>query len=108
VEAKKHGDRWGDDKALEAALVHSISRFRDPGRGQGLAAIKKFVKDRQGKISIRSGTARITSVPPWDNDVPMAEGLAPLPGAQMQIVIPEQEGGQPGERANGRTGGGKR
>jgi anti-sigma regulatory factor (Ser/Thr protein kinase) len=105
VEAKKHGDRWDDGKALEAALVHGISRFRDPGRGQGLAAIKKYVVDWKGKISIRSGTARFTFVPPWDDDVPLAEGLAAFPGSQMQIVIPEQ--GETGGRANGRTGGGK-
>lgn len=91
VEARKHGDRWDDGKALEAALVHGISRFRDPGRGQGLAAIKKYVLDWKGKISVRSGTARFTFVPPWDDDIPLAEGLAPFPGSQMQIVIPAQE-----------------
>jgi anti-sigma regulatory factor (Ser/Thr protein kinase) len=107
VEAKKHGDRWDDGKALDAALVHSISRFRDPGRGQGLAAIKKYVRDWKGKLSVRSGTARLTFVPDWDDDVPLAEGLAPFPGSQMQIVIPEQDG-QTGGRADGRAGGGKR
>jgi len=103
VEAKKHGERWDDGRALEAALVHGTSRFRDPGRGQGLAAIKKYVLDWKGKISIRSGTARFTFVPPWDDDVPLAEGLAAFPGSQMQIVIPEQDG-QTGGRADGRRG----
>lgn len=106
VEAKKHGDRWDDRAAIEAALVHGTSRYRDPGRGQGLAGIKKFVLDWKGKISIRSGTARLTFVPAWDDDdVPMAKGLAPFPGSQVQIVIPEQ--GEAGGRAEGRTGGGK-
>jgi len=108
VEAKQHGDRWDDRTAIEAALVHGTSRFRDPGRGQGLAGIKKFVLDWKGKISIRSGTARFTFVPAWDHhDVPMAEGLAPLPGSQMQIVIPEQEGGQSVGRSVGRAGPGR-
>jgi anti-sigma regulatory factor (Ser/Thr protein kinase) len=103
VEAKKHGERWDDGKALEAALVHGTSRYRDPGRGQGLAAIKKYVHDWKGKISVRSGTARFTFVPPWDEDVPLAEGLAMFPGSQMQIVIPDQEHGQ----SVGRAGPGK-
>jgi anti-sigma regulatory factor (Ser/Thr protein kinase) len=98
VGGRLHGDRWDDGRALEAALVHGTSRFRDRGRGQGLAAIKKYVLDWKGKISIRSGTARFTFVPPWDDDVPLAEVLPLFPGAQMQIVIPEQGG----ERGAGR------
>ncbi len=91
TEARRHGDRWNDRTALESALIHGVSRFRDPGRGQGLSGIKHFLQDWQGKISIRSGTARLSIVPPWDDDVPMAEGLPFFPGAQLQIVIPAQE-----------------
>ena len=40
--AKRFGERWGDGAALEAALIQGVSRFRDPGRGQGLAGIKGF------------------------------------------------------------------
>ncbi|HEX9167260.1 MAG TPA: ATP-binding protein [Gemmatimonadales bacterium] len=101
VEAKKHGDRWDDGKALEAALVHGTSRFRDPGRGQGLGSIKKYVLHWSGKLSVRSGTARFTFVPPWDDDVPLAEGLAPFPGSQVQIVMPEQAEGRRGGGAEG-------
>lgn len=90
-EARKHGERWGDAAALEAALIHSVSRFRDPGRGQGLAAIKRYLATWRGKISIRSGTARLSIVPAWDDDVPLAEGLPFFPGAQIQIVVPAQE-----------------
>jgi anti-sigma regulatory factor (Ser/Thr protein kinase) len=93
AEARKYGDRWGDAAALEAALIHNVSRFRDPGRGQGLAMIKRFLGAWGGKISIRSGTARLSIVPSWDDDVPLAEGLAFFPGSQLQIVIPEQETG---------------
>jgi anti-sigma regulatory factor (Ser/Thr protein kinase) len=91
TEAPKHGDRWSDAVAVEAALIHSVSRYRDPGRGQGLAAIKKFVTDWKGKISIRSGTARLTLAPPWDEDELVAKDLAYLPGSHLQIVIPAQE-----------------
>jgi hypothetical protein len=39
-------------------------------------------------MSIRSGTARIAMVPSWDEDVPLKDGLAMFPGAQLQVVIP--------------------
>jgi hypothetical protein len=42
-----------------------------------------------GKVSVRSGTARIAIVPTWDEDDVMKEDLAPFPGAQVQITIPE-------------------
>ncbi len=88
--AKRFGDRWGDGTALEAALIQGVSRFRDPGRGQGLAFIKRFLDQWEGKISIRSGTARLSIVPPWDEDVPLSERLPFFPGSQVQITIPAQ------------------
>lgn len=92
TQARRFGDRWGDGAALEAAVIQNVSRFRDPGRGQGIAGIKRYLSRWAGKLSIRSGTARIAIVPPWDDDEPMTENLAPFPGAQVQIVIPAQEG----------------
>jgi anti-sigma regulatory factor (Ser/Thr protein kinase) len=89
--AKRFGDRWGDGAALEAALIQGVSRFRDPGRGQGLAFIKRFLEQWEGKISIRSGTARLSIVPPWDEDVPLTEHLPFFPGAQVQIIIPAEQ-----------------
>ena len=88
--AKRFGERWGDGAALEAALIQGVSRFRDPGRGQGLAFIKRFLDQWEGKISIRSGTARLSIIPPWDEDVPLSENLPYFPGAQVQIIIPAQ------------------
>jgi anti-sigma regulatory factor (Ser/Thr protein kinase) len=88
--AKRFGERWGDGAALEAALIQGVSRFRDPGRGQGLAFIKRFLDQWEGKISIRSGSARLSIIPPWDEDVPLSENLAYFPGAQVQIIIPAQ------------------
>ena len=90
-EAKKVGDRWGDAAAIESALLHGVSRFRDAGRGQGLAGIKRYLVRWQGKISIRSGTARVSVRPEWDDDVPLAEHLPFFPGSQLQITIPAQE-----------------
>ncbi|MGK2963949.1 MAG: ATP-binding protein [Gemmatimonadaceae bacterium] len=83
-------DRWGDRMALEESVMRGATRFRDPGRGQGLAGVKKFIGTWDGKFSVRSGTARIAVVPEWDQDEPMLENLAPFPGSQVQITIPER------------------
>lgn len=87
---RRLGDRWDDAQALEEAVIRGVSRFRDPGRGQGLAGVRRYVGRWEGKLSVRSGTARIAIVPKWDDDVPLDEKLPPFPGAQMQITIPEQ------------------
>jgi Histidine kinase-like ATPase domain len=90
AQSKRFGERWGDAAALEAALIQGVSRFRDPGRGQGLAGIRRYLARWDGKIAIRSGTARIAIVPQWDDDVPLKDGLPAFPGAQVLIIIPEQ------------------
>jgi anti-sigma regulatory factor (Ser/Thr protein kinase) len=90
---RTRSDRWDDAMALEEAVVRGVSRFRDPGRGQGLAGVRRYVGRWDGKLSVRSGTARIAIVPTWDDDVALREGLSPFGGAQMQITIPERTGG---------------
>jgi anti-sigma regulatory factor (Ser/Thr protein kinase) len=84
----RFGDRWADATALEAAFIHGLTRFPDSGRGQGIQQIRKQVRRWDGSISIRSGTARIADVPDWDDAPPLADGLAPFPGAQINIVLP--------------------
>jgi anti-sigma regulatory factor (Ser/Thr protein kinase) len=84
--------RWGDATALEEAVVNGVSRFRDRSRGQGLAGAKKYVGRWNGKLSVRSGTARISIVPSWDDDNPLDENLAPFAGSQVQVIIPEAVG----------------
>ncbi len=86
--AARFGDRWSDATALEAAFIHGVTRFRDPGRGQGLKQIRARVGRWGGKIAIRSGTARIADIPPWDDAPPLEKDLAPFPGAQILIVLP--------------------
>jgi hypothetical protein len=90
--AKEHsarfGERWSDATALEAAFIHHATRFRDPGRGQGLRQIRRSVSRWEGKISIRSGTARFADVPEWDDAPRVQTELAPFPGAQIQILLP--------------------
>jgi len=95
--ARRTGDRWTSLKALEAAFLEGESRFHDPGRGQGLQAIRRQVDRWNGEIRIRSGDAYIARVPDWD-DIPSAgEGLPEFPGAQVLIVIPAR-----GEKEDGR------
>ncbi len=87
--AARYGERWSDASALEAAFIHGLTRFHDPGRGQGLQQIRKQVGRWGGKISIRSGTARIADVPQWDDSPPLEERLPRFPGAQIAIELPE-------------------
>lgn len=87
---KQLGDRWDDAAALEDAVIRGVSRFRDPGRGQGLAGVRRYVGRWDGKLSVRSGKAKIAIVPNWDDDLPLAEGLPSFPGAQVQVTIPER------------------
>jgi anti-sigma regulatory factor (Ser/Thr protein kinase) len=86
----RSSDRWDDGLALEETVLGGVSRFRDPGRGQGLAGVKKFIGQWDGKLSIRSGTARIAIIPPWDEDDALKKDMAAFPGAQVQLTIPER------------------
>ena len=90
-------ERWDDAAALEEAVIRGVSRFRDPGRGQGLAGVRRYVGRWEGKLSVRSGTAKIAILPGWDDDVPLAENLASFPGSQVQVTIPERVAGNPRE-----------
>jgi hypothetical protein len=84
--------RFSDASALEAAFLHGQTRFHDPGRGQGLQQIRKQVGRWNGRISIRSGSARIADVPDWDDSPPMEERLPFLRGAQIGIILPARVG----------------
>jgi anti-sigma regulatory factor (Ser/Thr protein kinase) len=84
------GDRWNDGEALEAAVTQGYSRHTESGRGQGLKGIKGYVHRHVGRLSIRSGSARMTIVPPWDDSPAREDELPAFPGAQLQIIIPER------------------
>ena len=87
----RFGDKWSDATALEAAFLQNVTRFRDPGRGQGLKQIRRQVGRWGGKVAIRSGGARIADIPAWDDAPAMESDLAPFPGAQILIVLPAKE-----------------
>lgn len=93
--SERFGDRWNDVTALEAAFLMGLTRFPDTGRGQGIQQIRKQVGRWDGLFSVRSGTARIADSPSWSSAPPLQEGLAPFPGAQINIILPEQVVGDP-------------
>jgi hypothetical protein len=88
--ALRYPTGWDDAIALEAAFRHGHTRHHDPGRGQGIQQIRRQVGRWHGRLSIRSGSARIADVPDWDDMVPLETGLPLIPGAQIGIVLPER------------------
>jgi anti-sigma regulatory factor (Ser/Thr protein kinase) len=79
----------GDIEAIEKALLHGASRHEDEGRGHGLAAVRRFVEQWQGRLSIRSGTARLSLIPKWARGIERELKLTNFPGSQINIVLPE-------------------
>jgi len=60
------------------------------GARAGTRGIRRYLARWEGKVAIRSGTARIAIVPRWDDDVPLKDGLPEFPGSQVLLIIPEQ------------------
>jgi anti-sigma regulatory factor (Ser/Thr protein kinase) len=78
-----------DLEAIEKALLHGASRYADRGRGHGLASVRRFVHQWNGKISIRSGTAKLSIIPQWARGKKRELNLSYFPGAQVNILLPE-------------------
>ncbi|MBM4135815.1 MAG: sensor histidine kinase [Nitrospira sp.] len=78
-----------DLEAIEKGLLHGASRYTDKGRGHGLSAVRRFVKQWNGKLSIRSGTARLSIIPEWSRGKEKEHNLTYFPGAQINIMLPE-------------------
>lgn len=78
-----------DLQAIEKALLHGASRYADEGRGHGLAAVRRFVNQWNGKLSIRSGTARLSIIPEWSWGKEKETKLLYFPGSQINIMLPE-------------------
>lgn len=78
-----------DLDAVEKALLHGASRYKDEGRGHGLAAVRRFVNQWDGRISIRSGKAKHSIIPEWSHGKKKQQNLPPFPGAQINILLPE-------------------
>ena len=80
---------WSDLTALRLAIFEGASRYDDPGRGQGLSAVRRFVERWHGKLMIRSGSARVGLNPAWDRSPTRQSKLTLFPGTQVSIVLPE-------------------
>ncbi len=78
-----------DLEAVEKALLHGASRYAEKGRGHGLAAVRRFVNQWNGKLSIRSGTAKLSIIPQWAWGKEREFHLAYFPGSQVNILLPE-------------------
>jgi len=78
-----------DLHSIEKALLQGASRYEDEGRGHGLAAVRRFVNQWNGKLSIRSGTAKFSIIPEWAWGKVRESHLTPFPGAQINILLPE-------------------
>ncbi len=78
-----------DYEAIDKALLHGASRYEDEGRGHGLAGVRKFITTWQGKLSIRSGTARLSINPQWARGNCQERNLIFFPGSQINILLPE-------------------
>ncbi|NTW57777.1 MAG: sensor histidine kinase [Nitrospirae bacterium] len=78
-----------DLEAIEKALLHGASRHEEEGRGHGLAAAKRFIEQWQGRLSIRSGTARLSLIPKWARGREREMNLVNFPGSQINIILPE-------------------
>jgi len=86
------GEKWTDLLAIENALLHGASRYDDIGRGHGLTEVRKFVQKWNGKISIRSGTAKFSLLPSWEKGSRKGSGISFFPGTQISLVLPEMSG----------------
>jgi len=75
--------------AIESALIGGMSRYADRGRGHGLAAVKRFVSQWNGKLSIRSGSAKVSVIPDWGWGREKEKDLFYFPGSQINIMLPE-------------------
>lgn len=78
-----------DFDAIDKALLHGASRYADEGRGHGLAAVRRFVNRWNGKLSIRSGTAKLSIIPDWAWGKGKEVKLTFFPGSQINIMLPE-------------------
>jgi len=78
-----------DLEAIEKALLHGASRYSDRGRGHGLAAVRRFVNQWSGRLSIRSAVAKVSIIPEWMWGKKKEFDLLYFPGSQINIILPE-------------------
>lgn len=78
-----------DIEAIEKALLHGASRYAENGRRHGIATAKRFVNQWYGKLSIRSGTAKLSIIPAWAWGKEKEISLTQFLRTQINILLPE-------------------
>jgi hypothetical protein len=82
-------EKWSDKLAIQKTLYEGISRYEDLGRGNGIIRTRELVDKHSGKISIRSGTAKLWGkIPSWEFERFFNKPLTYLPGTQVSINLP--------------------
>jgi Signal transduction histidine kinase len=76
---------WNDSFAVTLALKERVSRFKDKGRGKGLAGVYSFIKKHKGTLWIRSGRGLFVHK---DEDYEASELQDWFPGVQCFIKLP--------------------
>jgi anti-sigma regulatory factor (Ser/Thr protein kinase) len=84
----KRGGARSDLEALEAVFERHVSRFEDAGRGHGLRSVRRLAESWGAKLTLRSGTAKLSYVPRGMRGFPRSSGLARVAGTQVLMVIP--------------------
>lgn len=84
---------WDDAVALEEAVMRGASRYKDPGRGQGIAGVRRIIRKLNGAFTVRSGTARIAILPERAGaQDSLLRDLPAFQGAQVEMEIPLSTG----------------
>lgn len=99
----KEPDLYDDKKAIEAALVLGMRGGKGslPGKGLGLAAIRRFMKRNRGRFLIRSGDClalvghnrRTYAVPHWKGTVITLE-INTRREVDISVIIEQMEKGK--------------
>lgn len=89
--ASTYGSRWNDATALEAAFFHGFTRFTAAHAGsRGFVRLRRAASRLDGRVTVRSGTARLSDVPSWDHGDPLATDLPKYPGTLLTLLIPQR------------------
>ncbi|MBD3246341.1 MAG: hypothetical protein GF333_04955 [Candidatus Omnitrophica bacterium] len=81
--------RYLDSFAIYKALYEGLSRHDEPGRGNGIVKTRELVRKHGGRLSLRSGRAKIWgTVSFWQIERVLKKQLCFLPGTQVHIEFP--------------------
>ncbi len=78
-----------DRVALYKTLFEGVSRYDDPGRGNGIIKTRNIVERHKGKLMLRSGRAKLWgTIASWQIERFMRKQLRFFPGTQVTIHFP--------------------